>query len=565
MIEQTMPRASTHAFGLRLKPLQVAGFPAPVALRSGSLTLGRSADNDVTLPGEVFPSVSHFHARVEAEGEHLWVEDLQSRNGTFVNGERISRARVGAGDVIQLGSIGPRFVVISGSPLSETMFVDPAKVGLGGRPAEKVEDIRRALGVPEDLGVEELVERGTRRMQLVALSLSLGVVSILGVWIWNLWIEGKAGQDELTRSVQFGQQEYTRELAEVRHDYESRLSELRDENQLLARLVQELQATEADRHRELSLVRTSFEGERVRLDQDRQALQQRLQHLEANGDTSSKQFAALQEQLGSALSNLALLDPVNLEQARLSEVRQMRSTVLLLEVRLMLENVATGKRLYLADEGVAQVPNFEGIGEPWMIESTGSGFCVSEEGWIITNAHVVQPPSDDPMLTAAGELAIRPVMEIKAVFSGTSERHDAQVVRVANTDGADLALVKIEGFDGIPHIEDFRLDRKPLQPGSDVFLFGFPLGNYALQQGETVIASTFRGILSRVVDGYLQVDAGVHPGNSGGPVTDDRGHVVGVVFSVQALPDQSAVYTIGYAIPLSAVSAIWPPPADWDE
>jgi serine protease Do len=169
------------------------------------------------------------------------------------------------------------------------------------------------------------------------------------------------------------------------------------------------------------------------------------------------------------------------------------------------------------------------------------------------------------MLTAAGELSIEPVMEIKAVFSGTSKRHDAQVVRISTEDGADLALVKIEGFEDIPHIQDFRLDRQPLQPGSDVFLFGFPLGNYALQQGETVIASTFRGILSRVVDGYLQVDAGVHPGNSGGPVTDAHGRVVGVVFSVQALPDQSAVYTIGYAIPLSALSAIWPPAADWDK
>jgi S1-C subfamily serine protease len=139
------------------------------------------------------------------------------------------------------------------------------------------------------------------------------------------------------------------------------------------------------------------------------------------------------------------------------------------------------------------------------------------------------------------------------------------VVRVADQNGDDLALVKIEPFEHMPHLADFDIGVELPPPGSDVFLFGFPLGNYALQQGDTVIASTFRGILSRVVDRYLQVDAGVHPGNSGGPVTDGSGRVVGVVFSVQALPDHSAVYTIGYAIPVSEVAKVWPPPPDWSE
>ena len=61
----------------------------------------------------------------------------------------------------------------------------------------------------------------------------------------------------------------------------------------------------------------------------------------------------------------------------------------------------------------------------------------------------------------------------------------------------------------------------------------------------------------------MQVDAGVHPGNSGGPVTNSRGDVIGVVYSVQAMPDHSAVYTIGYAIPIRDASLVWPPPANW--
>jgi len=98
-------------------------------------------------------------------------------------------------------------------------------------------------------------------------------------------------------------------------------------------------------------------------------------------------------------------------------------------------------------------------------------------------------------------------------------------------------------------------------PGSDIFLLGFPLGFLAVQDGETVISSIFRGILSRKVGDQIQVDAGVHPGNSGGPITDTAGRVVGIVVSVQALPDQTAVYTIGYGIPIHLAAELWPPAA----
>jgi pSer/pThr/pTyr-binding forkhead associated (FHA) protein len=66
-----------------------------------TLVVGRAGDADVVLAD---PTVSRHHASLSAQGETAVVEDLQSSNGTFVNGEQVGQPRrVGAGDVIGLG------------------------------------------------------------------------------------------------------------------------------------------------------------------------------------------------------------------------------------------------------------------------------------------------------------------------------------------------------------------------------------------------------------------------------------------------------------------------------
>jgi two-component system, cell cycle response regulator len=64
------------------------------------ITLGRGGGADVRLVDE---GISRFHCRIKVEGDHLYLEDLQSRNGTFLNGERIARRKLEDGDKIQLG------------------------------------------------------------------------------------------------------------------------------------------------------------------------------------------------------------------------------------------------------------------------------------------------------------------------------------------------------------------------------------------------------------------------------------------------------------------------------
>ena len=100
-----------------------------------TLVVGRAGDADVVLAD---PTISRHHASMSAQGETAVVEDLQSSNGTFVNGEQVGQPRrVGAGDIIGLGgstmievSVGPTG---AHTPTGEPTVVERQPPG-GGTP-----------------------------------------------------------------------------------------------------------------------------------------------------------------------------------------------------------------------------------------------------------------------------------------------------------------------------------------------------------------------------------------------------------------------------------------------
>jgi hypothetical protein len=71
-------------------------------LNSAPVTVGRGGQNDLVLTGDEFASARH--ARIEVRGDGVWVQDLESTNGTYVNGSRVAGAqRLDAGDVLRVG------------------------------------------------------------------------------------------------------------------------------------------------------------------------------------------------------------------------------------------------------------------------------------------------------------------------------------------------------------------------------------------------------------------------------------------------------------------------------
>jgi len=169
-------------------------------------------------------------------------------------------------------------------------------------------------------------------------------------------------------------------------------------------------------------------------------------------------------------------------------------------------------------------------------EVQGSGFFGLEANLVLTNAHVLgmlRPESQHPK-------------RVEVVIN-SGERDEQKIVgQVLGVDRAtDLALIRVKGKD-LP--EPLKLGTaKDLNETDPVFIFGYPFGD---QLGKNVTVSK-SSVSSLRKDGgtlrQVQVNGGMHPGNSGGPVTDGKGQVVGV--AVSGIRNT----TINFAVPADAV------------
>lgn len=171
-------------------------------------------------------------------------------------------------------------------------------------------------------------------------------------------------------------------------------------------------------------------------------------------------------------------------------------------------------------------------------QNIGSGFIVSEDGYVITNKHVVNEDG----------------AKYKVRLNDDTEYEAEKIYRDPLN---DLAIIKIEPKTKLKALE--LGDSDSLKLGQTTIAIGTPLGEFENSVTTGIISGLGRGITAgspfegfvEKLDGVIQTDAAISPGNSGGPLLNSSGQVIGVNTAVSQEGSN-----IGFAIPVNTVKTL---------
>lgn len=167
----------------------------------------------------------------------------------------------------------------------------------------------------------------------------------------------------------------------------------------------------------------------------------------------------------------------------------------------------------------------------------GTGFILSNDGYIVTNRHVVNDDKAE-----------------YSVITNDGDKYDAVVL--ARDTVLDIAVIKIEAKD-LPTINLGDSDK--LKAGQTVIAIGNSLGEFRNTVSKGIVSGLKRSVSaqdgfgrSEALDEVIQTDAAINPGNSGGPIVDLKGNVVGVNVAMA-----QGAENIGFAIPINNVKRVY--------
>ncbi len=186
--------------------------------------------------------------------------------------------------------------------------------------------------------------------------------------------------------------------------------------------------------------------------------------------------------------------------------------------------------------GFGAIPGqeYESLASATQGRSIGTGVLVSADGYVVTNRHVIR---NAPKLTVILHSNDKPDEPVTAELKGQDE-------------ATDLAVLKIEKT-GLPFLE-FNL--QPVHQGDTVFAFGSPHG-VGISMTKGIISAPIRQVKDEDQQDYIQTDAAINKGNSGGALVDIKGRLVGVNSFI--LSESGGNEGINFAIPAGVAAYVY--------
>ncbi|MCQ4264468.1 serine peptidase [Stutzerimonas stutzeri] len=176
------------------------------------------------------------------------------------------------------------------------------------------------------------------------------------------------------------------------------------------------------------------------------------------------------------------------------------------------------------EHSIPQMPGAPGRGQQREAQSLGSGFIISDDGYVLTNNHVV---------AGADEIIVR-----------LPDRSELEAKLVGADPRSDVAVLKVEGK-GLPTVKIGRSDE--LKAGEWVLAIGSPFGfDHTVTAG--IVSATGRSLPNESYVPFIQTDVAINPGNSGGPLFNLKGEVVGI--NSQIFTRSGGFMGLSFAIPI---------------
>jgi len=239
--------------------------------------------------------------------------------------------------------------------------------------------------------------------------------------------------------------------------------------------------------------------------------------------------------IGVLVGVIFLYKYIEIPQKQESEEDNGRINITVTEEENVIINIVKDASPSVVSIAVSQVKLKSGEGLVDEVSNIGTGFIVDANGIVITNQHVVSDVS----------------ASYKVI---TSDGKEHEVIEILRDDGNDIALLKIDAKE----LDSLELgDSDNLVAGQTVIAIGTPLGEYAgsvttgvisgLNRSVTASAGWF-GSTTKTYENVIQTDAAVNSGNSGGPLINTEGKVIGINFATTSNADN-----ISFALPINIV------------